>query len=219
MRENTSRDRELAARQAPAEMQGESSPEREVSPERAPHRIPRRDGPPRICIDMDEVIADAVAEHLRLYNHHFGEQLTKADLRGRWLWEVVPEDRQNHLEQFLRSERFFAVLDVIPEAQRVIGRLQSHYEVFIATAAMEVPSSFNAKYAWLGLHFPFVPTSHIVFCGDKGILDAEYLIDDNPRQLRRFRGEGILFSAPHNAACREFRRVEDWLAVERLFLG
>ncbi len=72
---------------------------------------------------------------------------------------------------------------------------------------------------WLGRHFPFVSPSRVVFCGDKGILNAEYLIDDNPRQLRRFRGEGILYSAPHNVACAEFRRVEDWLAVERMFLG
>ena len=107
----------------------------------------------------------------------------------------------------------------MPDAQRVIERLGSRYEIFIATAAMEVPTSFNAKYAWLGRHFPFVAPSHIVFCGDKGILDAEYLIDDNPRQLRRFGGEGILFSAPHNIACHEFRRIEDWPAAERLFLG
>ena len=168
---------------------------------------------------MDEVIADAVAEHLLRYNAAFGETLTKADLEGKWMWDAVGSDRHEELEKYLRSEDFFAVLEVMPEAQRVIERLQSRYEVFIASAAMEVPTSFKAKYEWLARHFPFVAPSHLVFCGDKGILRAEYLIDDNPRQLRRFRGEGILYSAPHNAACEEFRRVEDWLAVERMFLG
>ena len=42
--------------------------------------------------------------------------------------------------------------------------------VFIATAAMEVPTSFQAKYRWLAKHFPFIPASHIVYCGDKSIL-------------------------------------------------
>ena len=65
-------------------------------------------------------------------------------------------------------------------------RLQQHYEIYIATAAMEVPSSFNAKFHWLKQHFPFIPASHIVFCGNKSILDGDYLIDDNPRQLRLF---------------------------------
>jgi 5'(3')-deoxyribonucleotidase len=94
-----------------------------------------------------------------------------------------------------------------------------NYEVFIATAAMEVPTSFNQKYRWLAKHFPFIPSSHIVYCGDKGILRADYLIDDNPRQLRRFQGEGILYNSPHNANVTGYRRVKDWLEVEELFLG
>ena len=62
--------------------------------------------------------------------------------------------------------------------------------MFIATAAMEVPTSFTAKYEWLGRHFPFISPSNVVFCGDKSILRADFLIDDNPRQLRRFVGQG-----------------------------
>jgi 5'(3')-deoxyribonucleotidase len=107
----------------------------------------------------------------------------------------------------------------MPESQRVLEHLQKHYEIFIATAAMEVPTSFSSKYRWLARHFPFIPAAHIVFCGDKSILRADYLIDDNPRQLRRFHGEGILYSSPHNALVTEFRRVNNWLEVEELFLG
>ncbi len=173
----------------------------------------------RICVDMDEVIADALGEHIVRYNRHFGEQITRAELHGKWLWEVVGADRHEVLEACLRSEDFFDVLEVMPDAQRVIGRLQQSYEVFIATAAMEVPTSFQAKYRWLGKHFPFIPASHIVYCGDKSILRADYLIDDNPRQLRSFSGEGILYSSPHNIHVREFRRVNDWLDVEQLFLA
>jgi 5'(3')-deoxyribonucleotidase len=167
---------------------------------------------------MDEVIADAVAEHLLRYNRDHNEHITKADLQGKWLWDVVALDRHPRLEEYLRSEDFFAVLEVMPESQRVIAALQKKYEVFIATAAMEVPTSFVAKYAWLGEHFPFIPASHIVYCGDKGILLADYLIDDNPRQLQRFQGEGILYSSPHNVNVKGFRRVKDWLEVEELFL-
>jgi 5'(3')-deoxyribonucleotidase len=168
---------------------------------------------------MDEVMADALAEHLLRYNNHFGEQLTTADLEGKVLWDVVATDRHEVLESYLRSEDFFEGLAVMPESQRVLRRLQRNYEVFIATAAMEVPTSFNQKYRWLAKHFPFIPSSHIVYCGDKGILRADYLIDDNPRQLRRFEGEGILYSSPHNVGVTGYRRVKDWLEVEELFLG
>jgi 5'(3')-deoxyribonucleotidase len=173
----------------------------------------------RIAVDMDEVIADAVTEHLFRYNRDHGEHITKADLQGKWLWDVVSLDRHAALEAYLRSEDFFEVLDVMPEAQRVLLALQSKYEVFIATAAMEVPTSFMPKFRWLERHFPFISPSHIVFCGDKSIIKADFLIDDNPRQLRRFAGEGILYSSPHNVGVKGFRRVKDWAEVEEMFLS
>jgi 5'(3')-deoxyribonucleotidase len=167
---------------------------------------------------MDEVIADALGEHLLRYNRDFSERITPADLEGRWLWDYIPPDRHSVLMSYMHSEDFFSALGVMPHAQRVLARLQSRYEIFIATAAMEVPSSFNAKFKWLKEHFPFIPASHIVFCGNKSILHADYLIDDNPRQLRLFRGEGILFTSPANAYVTGFRRVRDWLDVEKMFL-
>ena len=173
----------------------------------------------RICVDMDEVIADTVAEHLIRYNRDYSDNLTKADLRGKWIWDVVAIDRHPRLDEYLRSEDFFADLDVIPDAPRVLRRLQQQFEIFIASAAMEVPTSFNGKYRWLAKHFPFIPATHIVFCGDKSILLADYLIDDNPRQLRRFSGAGILYDAPHNEAVTGFTRVHNWLEIESLFLG
>jgi 5'(3')-deoxyribonucleotidase len=173
----------------------------------------------RICVDMDEVMADAIAEHLARYNRDHATTLTKADLHGKRFWQVVPEPHHEALDDYLRNEDFFAVLDVMPEAPRVLALLQTQYEIFIATAAMEVPTSFTPKFDWLGRHFPFIPHTHIVFCGDKSILLADYLIDDNPRQLARFRGTGILYDAPHNAHITGYTRVRSWLEIEQLFLG
>ena len=44
----------------------------------------------RICVDMDEVMADTLAEHLRRYNQTFDEEVTPHDLAGKGIWEVVP---------------------------------------------------------------------------------------------------------------------------------
>jgi 5'(3')-deoxyribonucleotidase len=182
---------------------------------------------------MDEVIADALAETLLRYNrdfaHELPEPITPASLEGRWLWDAVPTERTRDIERYLLSEDFFRVLPVMPDAQRVLAALQSRYDIYIATAAMEVPSSFKPKFHWLAEHFPFIPPANIVFCGNKSILRADFLIDDNPRQLRLFEGkdpthpapvtrEGILFTSPANAHVTGFRRVNNWLDVETLFL-
>ncbi len=177
----------------------------------------------RICVDMDEVMADTVAAHIHRYNHDFNENLRAADLDGKWLWQVVPSDRIDRLSAYLDEPDFFADLPLMPEAQRVMERLSAEHELFIASAAMEVPRSFNAKYRWLQQHFPFVPQSQFVFCGTKAILHADYLVDDNPRQLRAFTGKGLLFSSPHNvnvdAGAHGWTRLADWLAVEAFFFS
>lgn len=168
---------------------------------------------------MDEVIADTLGAHMDAYNAEHGTNVTKADLTGKWLWQVVQQDHLERLEEILRADGFFEDLPVMPDSQRVLRAMQEHYEIFIASAAMEVPTSFAAKFRWMGKHFPFIPPSHMVFCGDKAILNADYLIDDNPRQFKNFKGEGILFSSPHNALITSYRRVESWLDVEQMFLG
>ena len=173
----------------------------------------------RICVDMDEVMADALAEHLIRYNRDHESNFIREDLRGKRFWQVVPAPHHQALDDYLRDDSFFADLDVMPDAPRVLAELQRHYEIFIASAAMEVPTSFNAKYAWLERHFPFIPHTHIVFCGDKSILLADYLIDDNPRQLEAFSGTGILYDAPHNVNLTAYTRVRNWLEIEDLFLS
>ena len=173
----------------------------------------------RICVDMDEVMADTLGEHLRRYNQAFEEEVTLDDLVGKGLWEVTPADRQQQLRAFLDAEDFFEDLPLMPGAQEVLKQLSSRFEVFIATQAMAVPNSLGPKYRWLQRHFAFLPASHYVFCGDKSILRAEYLIDDLPRNLLRFQGQGLLYSAPHNLTSTGFERVNNWQEVSEYFAG
>jgi 5'(3')-deoxyribonucleotidase len=172
---------------------------------------------PRIGIDMDGVIADALPKHLALYNAEFHARLTLDDLFGQHLGDVVHADHRARLEEYLAAEDFFADLPVIADSVDVIRQLMERYEVFITSAAMDVPASFAAKFAWLGRHFPFIPSSHIVFCGDTSVIAADYLIDDEARHFARFGGEGILFTAPQNRMVTGYRRVDSWADVRRLF--
>ena len=151
----------------------------------------------RICVDMDEVMADTLSEHLRRYNQTFDEDVSPEDLAGKGLWEVTPLDRQAQLRAF--------------------QSLSARFEIFIATQAMAVPNSLGPKYRWLQRHFPFIPPSHYVFCGNKSILRADYLIDDQPKNLLRFEGRGLLYTAPHNLTATGFVRVNNWLEVAEYF--
>jgi 5'(3')-deoxyribonucleotidase/uncharacterized protein with PQ loop repeat len=179
---------------------------------------PDRGGPQRlrIAIDMDEVMADALAEHVRRYNAAFGATLAIADLRGCQLEDWIAPAQREAVEGLLDAS-FFTDLAVMPDCQEVVRELAARHDVLVVTAAMDVPCSFDAKFRWLQRHFPFIPTSQIVFCGDKGVIDADYLIDDHARHFERFKGHPLLFSAPHNAAESRYPRVDSWKDVREVF--
>jgi 5'-nucleotidase len=171
----------------------------------------------RICVDMDEVMADTLSEHLRRYNEAFDEAITPEELHGKGLWEYAPETRRQQLRQFLDAEDFFEDLPLMPGAQQILEQLSERFEIFIATQAMTVPNSLGPKYRWLQRHFPFIPPTHYVFCGNKSILLADFLIDDLPRNLDRFQGKGLLYSAPHNVTAEGYLRVNSWQEIAGYF--
>lgn len=166
---------------------------------------------------MDEVIADINAKHLNVYNRDFDEQLTLDDLRSGRIADIHPH-RAPEILAYLRDPLFFRDLEVIQDSQEVISKLNDKYEVFITTAAMEFPSCMMAKYEWLKEHFSFLNEMNFVFCGDKSIVSADFLIDDNASHFRRFCGRGILYTAPHNWNVTGYERVNSWRDAEAYFL-
>lgn len=165
---------------------------------------------PRVAIDMDEVIADANAEHAAWYAATFGYQWSVDTLNRTALKTLVSAEHAAAMEARLHQGDVFGTFDVMSGSQDALASLLETFDVFITTAAMEYPASCAAKFAWLRQHFPFIPPLNIVFCGDKSILAANFLIDDNVRHFNRFQGQGILFSAPHNLAVEWPERISGW---------
>ena len=173
----------------------------------------------RIAVDMDEVIADSFSKHLSRYNDLTGEKLTPEMALSRGLEALIPQERRNQFAAIAHGDGFFADLAVIAGSQEALETLSQHYDVFITSAAMEVPGSFEDKFKWLQKHFPFIPPCRIVFCGDKLIIDADVLVDDRSRHFKGFRGMGILFTAPHNIAEAAALRANNWNDVLQIVVG
>ncbi len=171
-----------------------------------------------IAVDMDQVLADFHGKATKVFNERFNKNIPKDDFGFAKIEMLYPE----LLEEFIlivNEPDFFRDLQLEDaDAVSVLQELNEHYEIYIATAAMDVPGSFHAKYEWLLEHFPFLNPAHFIFCGDKKVVKADYLIDDNVRQLHSFTGEGILYSQPYNEQNTEFKRVHNWREIKELFL-
>jgi len=171
----------------------------------------------RIALDMDEVIADARKKFVELIAEREGLHLKPEDYAGRKIYDVVGPERASSIRNYLFEEGFFATLEVIEDSQEVVDWLMDHYHIFITTAAMEFPNSLDEKYDWLKRHFPRIHWKNFVFCGDKSIIKADYMIDDHVKNLVAFEGKGLLYTASHNIHEKRFTRVSNWKEVRSFF--
>ncbi len=173
----------------------------------------------RIAIDMDDTLADTLSAQITWFRERFGYRWTKADLVGKELFGgVAAPEHQAEFEALMAEGSFFGDLEVLPGAVDAVRRLAERYEVYVASSATPIPGSMLPKLRWLDRHFPFVPTSRVVFCGDKDILDVDVLIDDSAYKFPGFRGRVILFDAVHNRHLSGYERAASWADVERSLL-
>ncbi len=119
---------------------------------------------------------------------------------------------------FLKEPGFFLDIPVKEKAVDIVKELGNHYEIFIVSAATEYPESLKEKLIWLEQHFPFISWTHVVFCGHKYMIQADYLIDDHEKNLKTFTGTPLLFSALHNLHIDDYQRVNSWDHVGDLLL-
>ena len=173
----------------------------------------------RIAIDMDEVLADTITAQLDWFRERHGYRLTKEALAGRRLEAAVDAGHFAEHDAMLHEGSFFGGLPVMPGSQSAVAEIARRHDIFVASAATDYPRSCSHKYDWVLRNFPMIPPKHIVFCGDKGVLAVDVLIDDNCNQLRSFSGRGLLYSAPHNLGVEGWTRLHNWDDALRLLLG
>ena len=173
------------------------------------HMAERR---PRIAVDMDDVIAHTIDRFAEIYRKEHKIDLNSELLYGKEIREVLPENIKHTVSEYVNSPGFFRHISVMPGSQQVLRDLTGKYEVYIVSAAMEFKNSLIDKYEWLAEHFPFIPWTHIIFCGHK-IVNVDVIIDDRTRNFADFNGRKLLYSSPHNMLVEGYERVNSWSEV------
>ena len=169
-----------------------------------------------IAVDMDGVIADTVAQFILWYERDHQIKITREAFYGKPEIEVLPP---GVMEKIVHCPGFFRTVPVIKNAQQALLTLSKNFDIYIVSAAMEFPNSLPEKYAWLHEHFPFISWRNIIFCGDKSVIAADYMIDDHVRNLDSFKGHPLLFTAGHNVAFQHHIRINNWKEALDFFSG
>ena len=168
-----------------------------------------------IAIDMDNVIADTATQFINLYEKYYGVRMLAASIAGLPEHEAFPD---NAVRKFIHLPDFFRTIPVMPGAQQAVKQLMQYMDVYIVSAAIEYPHSLTEKYEWLKEHFPFITWRNIIFCGDKSIVNTDYMIDDYVKNLDGCKGKTYLYTAGHNVNIDYPRRVNNWEEVVEVIL-
>jgi 5'-nucleotidase len=172
----------------------------------------------RIILDQDDVLADTYLKIAQIVVRDFGTGLPLEAFYNKPFTDILPVTDRERITKLIHEPGFFADIPLKVDSQRVVKALSEKYDIFIGTAAMEFPNSFREKYDWLQTHFGFIHWRNIVFCGDKSIFKADYLIDDMPRNFIDFEGQPLLFDAPHNQSDTQYQRVNNWEEIAKILL-
>ncbi|MNH75622.1 putative 5'(3')-deoxyribonucleotidase [compost metagenome] len=171
----------------------------------------------RIAVDQDGVIADLLTEWVGRYNYDYNDNIKPNQVTA-WNWShICKPECGNKIYSYMDDPDLFESLPVINYSQEVLQELNDIYDIYIVTAPFNM-NNVAAKHSWLRRHFPFLDPDKFVFTRDKGIVRANYLIDDKPSNLDDFLGDKLLFSAPHNQTESRFYRVNNWQDIRRYFL-
>lgn len=172
----------------------------------------------RIAIDMDDVLANSALKALDVFKNEHGFGPSHEEIQGKDLHETVPQEYSKKIVSYFFQKGFLRDVPLLPDCQAVVKKLYEHHEVFIVSAATEMPYSLEDKFFWLEEHFPYISYKRIVFCGDKRIVNADVLIDDRARNFEFFIGRPLLFTAHHNIHEERYERVNSWKEIEEIFL-
>lgn len=167
-----------------------------------------------IAIDMDGVIADTEPHLIEWYKNETGISLTPQLINE--LGEDAAFADKIALHKVLHTQSFFRTVPVMDKAVENVTLLMEDYEIFIVSAAMEFPLSLYEKREWLQEYFPFISWKNIIFCGDKSIIDTDYMIDDYCKNLDFCKGKALMFNAYHNAHINHHIRINHWDEVPKL---
>jgi 5'(3')-deoxyribonucleotidase len=172
-------------------------------------------------LDLDSCLNNLDEVWISKYNEDYRDNLTREDI-VRWETHTIVKPECGHkIYDYLLLPNFFRDLEIKPHAKEVTEWLQQYLDIYIVTAYY--PSTCPDKCDWIKHHLPHINQKNIIFCNNKGLLKAQYIVDDGGHNILDFHktnpcGLPIIFDAPWNKDLKnKFIRVKNWLEIQEVF--
>ncbi|MBQ6372351.1 MAG: hypothetical protein IJJ22_04445 [Oscillospiraceae bacterium] len=167
-----------------------------------------------ILVDMDDVLEQLVEAIVEYNNSHYGTNVRPGDVVEWNLAKAFPTLTREMVYSPEYDENFWAAVEPMPGADRVLRRLMDEgHEIYVVTASTY--ETLKQKMDdLLFRYFPFLDWKHVIITSNKHMISGDVLIDDGPHNLTGGSFRKILFDRPHNRSFDEKSigavRVYDW---------
>jgi 5'(3')-deoxyribonucleotidase len=153
----------------------------------------------RILVDLDDTVYDLLSPWLKLLNEKHNTSITFDDISNWDMRLYYPDLSKTELYLPLNSGEVWDFVEPFPNAIEVINELRSNpnLEVYFCTAThfLTVTSKIQKT---IMRFFPDFDYHNLIVTHKKHLINADFLIDDGPHNLKEFQGHRILYTAQHN---------------------
>ena len=156
----------------------------------------------KIVFDMEDTLVnllDRWLEYLNSYKNIIHK--TRDEIKDWDMKKAYPELTTEQICNPLFLESLWDTVEPVKGAQELIDKLSKDgHTLYIATASH--PRTFAMKLEkCLFKHFKQFHTKNVMCIYDKHLIKCDFLIDDNPENLRNSHAIKILIDAPYNRDC------------------
>lgn len=148
-----------------------------------------------IALDIDNTINNLAEAILSVYNEDYNDSLKLDDITDYYIERFVkPEAKKDFWKLFVEKETWKRIKPINVKA---VQWLIDNHTVYFVTATE--PCNLEKKQNWLGRNFKNIDIrKRLVRCYDKGLINADILIDDCTKNLKEFKGIGVCINYPWN---------------------
>jgi len=148
-----------------------------------------------VGIDVDDVLLDTLPSWIEHLNGMTGQNLQPADITD---WDIAKFVREP-FKQFTFNPLTYAIfwkhVQPINSSIETLKEMLDDERLKIYIVSATWATTPNEKWKRFQALYPFVDIKDIILIHDKQMLGLDYIIDDNPRNLKE---NDILINKPHN---------------------
>lgn len=170
-----------------------------------------------VLVDMDDTITWLLPIWVNSLNNQHGLSVDWRDIKSWDVASVFPTLTKDQVYEPLASENIWD--DVKPRGMSVevlTYLYNAGYEIYVCTSTDY--RNVKPKYEKvIQKYFPFIDWRHVIIASNKGMIRADYIIDDAPHNLMGDQEHKFLLDMPHNldfdAAANDIIRFANWEAI------